>query len=160
MAEAEPTQQSDLGASAKPCFVVPDGFAWDLDLFSIPEHYQPDLSSVMIPHGLVMDRIQKLAVDILKAYRFREEGTRLHMICVLKGGHQFFSDLGNALKSLTLTGCSNPPLTFDFIRVKSYAGTESSGAEGTRIESIGVDLTALAGRHVLLCVCLLIRRAH
>jgi len=67
---------------------------------------------------------------------------------VLKGGHQFFSDLCNALKRLTLTNVSNPPLTFDFIRVKSYANTESTG--DVSIESIGVDLPSLKGRHVLL----------
>ena len=147
----EPLIMSNIGASDKPPFVIPDGFAWDLSLFSIPEHYENDLKSVMIPHGLVMDRISKLAVDIMRAYRMREEGTRVHMLCVLKGGHQFFSDLCNALKSLTLTGCPQPPLTFEFIRAKSYDGTESKGAEGTKIECIGVDLKALAGRHILLC---------
>ncbi len=50
---------------------------------------------------------------------------------------------------LTARHCTDPPLTFDFIRVKSYVGTESSG--DVRIESIGVDLQALKGRHVLLC---------
>ena len=104
----------------------------------------------MIPHGLIIDRIQKLAVDIINAYDLRESGIRITMLCILKGGHQFFSDLCNVLKQLTLTKCKQPPLTFDFIRVKSYAGTESSGAENTKIESIGVDLKALAGRHVLL----------
>ena len=94
----------------------------------------------MIPHGLIIDRIQKLAVDIINAYDLRESGIRITMLCILKGGHQFFSDLCNVLKQLTLTKCKQPPLTFDFIRVKSYAGTESSGAENTKIESIGVDL--------------------
>lgn len=100
------------------------------------------------PHGMICDRISKLAVDIVKAYRFGELGTRVTMLCVLKGGHQFFSDLCNALKRLTLTGVSEPPLTFDFIRVKSYSNTESTG--DVKIESIGVDLKALKGRHVLL----------
>ena len=81
----------------------------NLSLFSIPEHYAADLNSVMIPHGLIIDRIEKLAVDILHAYKFRTQGTRVHMLCVLKGGHQFFSDLCNALKNLCLTGCSEPP---------------------------------------------------
>ena len=148
VSEEDPTT---LGHSSKPCFVVPDGFCWDLSLFSIPEHYAPDLASVMIPHGLVMDRINKIAVDLLHAYKFREAGTRVHMLCVLKGGHQFFSDLCNALKLLTLTGCGEAPLTFDFIRVKSYTGTESNGAEGTKIETIGIDLKKIAGRHILLC---------
>jgi len=88
-------------------------------------------------------------VDILHAYKFKTHGTRLHMVCVLKGGHQFFSDLCNCLKQLTLTGVSEPPLTFDFIRVKSYAGTESTG--DVRIDSVGLELSELRGRHVLLC---------
>lgn len=97
---------------------------------------------------MIKDRVKKIAVDIVKAYKFSEVGTRVTMLCVLKGGHQFFSDLCNELKQLTLTGVRSPPLTFDFIRVKSYANTESTG--DVKIESIGVDLKALAGRHVLL----------
>ena len=99
------------------------------------------------PHGMICDRISKLAVDIVKAYRFGELGTRVTMLCVLKGGHQFFSDLCNALKRLTLTGVSEPPLTFDFIRVKSYSNMESSGKP--KIEATGTDLSALKGKHVL-----------
>lgn len=49
-----------------------------------------------------MDRIDKLAIDIRNKYKFSETGARVHMLCVLKGGHQFFSDLCNALK------CASP----------------------------------------------------
>ena len=146
-ARLDPADPS-LGESGKPPFWVPDDFTFDLDHFSIPEHYAPDLGAVMLPHGMIMDRVEKIAVDIIKAYKFSEAGTRITMLCVLKGGHQFFSDLCNALKRLTLTGVEQPPLTFDFIRVKSYQDTESSG--DVKIESIGVDLKSLAGRHVLL----------
>lgn len=66
-----------------------------------------------------------------------------------KVGTSFFSDLCQALKQLTLVGVSNPPLTFDFIRVKSYSNMDSTGA--VQIESVGVDLKELKGRHVLLC---------
>ena len=141
---------ASLGAGGLPAFVVQDDTTFDLSHFIVPEHYAADLSSVMIPHGFIMDRVEKLAVDICRAYQFKEKNTRLHMICVLKGGHQFFSDLCNALKVLTLTGVKEPPLTFDFIRVKSYHNTESSGK--VSIESIGVDLESLKGRHVLLVV--------
>lgn len=54
-----------------------------------------------------------------------------------------------ARRILTLTGGKEPPLTFDFIRVKSYSNTESTG--DVRIESVGLDLTHLKGRNVLLC---------
>ena len=37
-----------LGESGKPSFNVTEDFSFDLDHFSIPEHYAPDLGSVMI----------------------------------------------------------------------------------------------------------------
>ena len=135
-------------AMAAPPFHVTDDFAWNLEHFVIPEHYAPDLASVMISHGLIQDRIDRLANDICQAYDFHGSRARLHMLCVLKGGHQFFSDLCNALKKLTLVGVKEPPLTFDFIRVKSYHNTESSG--DITIETVGIDLPSLKGRNILL----------
>ena len=141
----------ELRNSKEPPFVVPDeGFSFPLEHFVIPDHYASDLGSVMLPHGIIMDRIEKLAIDITRDYNFHGGGTRVHMLCVLKGGHQFFSDLCNALKRLTLRHATDAPLTFDFIRVKSYEGTESTG-KAAKIESIGVNLASLKGRHVLLC---------
>lgn len=142
-----------MSSAPKAPFVVgddgsPGALNFGLEHFCIPDHYAADLENVMIPHGLIIDRIEKLALDMCRSYDFKS-GTRLHMLCVLKGGHQFFSDLCNVLKRLTLRHCTNAPLTFDFIRVKSYAGTESTGE--ARVESIGVDLASLKGRHVLLC---------
>jgi len=130
--------------------IISDEFKLALHHFCVPDHYASDLSHVMIPHGLIMDRIQRLALDICKAYELAEgSGKRVHMMCVLKGGHQFFSDLANSLKQLTLRGCSSPPLTFHFIRAKSYAGTASTGS--VEIQSLGVKLEEMAGCHVLLC---------
>jgi hypothetical protein len=51
-----------------------------------------------------------------------------HLICVLKGGYQFFADLMNSLRTFReLSARPNMPFTFDFMRVKSYEGTESTG---------------------------------
>ena len=86
-------------------------------------------------------------MDICRDYGFASgSGERVHLLCVLKGGHQFFTDLANALKRLTERGCTAPPLTFDFLRVQSYVGTESNG-EAT-VETLGVDLSQLSGRHL------------
>lgn len=63
-----------------PSFHVKDDITFDLNHFVVPEHYAADLSSVIIPHGFIMDRISKLAVDICRAYEFKEKGTRLHMV--------------------------------------------------------------------------------
>jgi hypothetical protein len=65
-----------------------------LDFFYIPEHYKDTLSSVLIPHGAIMDRIEKLAYDITQDYN----GQTIHMICVLKGGSTFFHELSTAIK--------------------------------------------------------------
>ena len=73
---------------------------------------------------MVLDRTQQLAREIWHAY----EGKTVHFLCVLKGAHVFFSDLLRAISSVhAACSGSHVPYTFDFIRVKSYVGTESSG---------------------------------
>ncbi len=50
------------------------------ELFVIPEHYRESIDSVLIPHGLVVDRANKLAADIREDY-----GSSVpHLLCVLK----------------------------------------------------------------------------
>lgn len=62
---------------------------YSLDHFVIPTHYEKDVSSILIPHGVIMDRVDKLARLIV------DEATGpLVVCCILKGGHQYFSDLG------------------------------------------------------------------
>jgi len=140
--------KSQRKGGSLPLFVE-EQIEYKLEHFCVPDHYHADLKHIMLPHGLIIDRIERLALDLCRDYGFSNgSGERLHMLCVLKGGHQFFADLADALKKLTLRGCVNAPLTFDFIRVKSYAGTESSG--DVQIETLGINLSALAGRHLLL----------
>ncbi|TKC38961.1 hypothetical protein EI555_020965 [Monodon monoceros] len=38
----------------------------DLDLFCIPNHYAEDLEKVFIPRGLIMDRTEQLARDVME----------------------------------------------------------------------------------------------
>ena len=60
-------------------------------------------------------RIQEMAAQISREY----EGRHLHLICVLKGGIFFMTQLA---RHLTV------PVTMDFMAVSSYgAGTKSSG---------------------------------
>uniref|UniRef100_A0A8C7DB77 Hypoxanthine-guanine phosphoribosyltransferase n=1 Tax=Oncorhynchus kisutch TaxID=8019 RepID=A0A8C7DB77_ONCKI len=37
-----------------------DEQGYDLDLFCIPKHYADDLDRVYIPHGLILDRTERL----------------------------------------------------------------------------------------------------
>lgn len=95
---------------------------YSLDHFVIPTHYEQDVSSILIPHGVIMDRVNKLARLIV------EEATGpLVVCCILKGGHQYFADLVNAVKKLTNKDGKTIPLSLEFIRVKSYKNDKSEG---------------------------------
>ena len=85
-------------------------------LSSLPLHYRDDLKSVLIPYGLVQDRIEALASRIFSDLRIdlpeqlgRSFGlnvpisTRASLVlvclCVLKGGYRFFSDLVSKIQN-------------------------------------------------------------
>lgn len=134
-------------AGPRSCILVPDVHdhpAYALEHFSIPVHYEGDLESVLIPSGLIQARTEKLAEDIFSDY----DGAMIHILCCLKGGAQFFSDLITYLKRCYSRRTPTVPFTFDFIRVSSYKGTESSG--DVRVHATGMDFALLKGKHVLL----------
>uniref|UniRef100_H2M3L4 Hypoxanthine phosphoribosyltransferase n=1 Tax=Oryzias latipes TaxID=8090 RepID=H2M3L4_ORYLA len=120
-------------------------FMWkwhELDLFCIPRHYENDLDKVIIPHGLIMDRTERLARDIIQDMG----GHHIVALCVLKGGYKFFADLLDYIKALNQNSDKSVPLTVDFIRVKSYCNDESTNS----VKVIGGDeLSNLRGKHFL-----------
>lgn len=98
----------------------------------------------MLTAGMVCDRTNALAHEITEAYR----GRTPHLLCVLKGASIFYMKLIDMLHQAAArlgSPAHAVPFTFDFIRVKSYEGTESSGH--VRID--GVEPAKLAGRHVI-----------
>ncbi|KAI9222957.1 hypoxanthine phosphoribosyltransferase 1 [Blastocladiella britannica] len=124
---------------------VPDEWTgYPLSSLVIPSHYKEDVESVLLPNGLILDRIEKLAKDIA-----RDTEGSLTACCILKGGHQFFAaDLMNRLKKRTNAAGNNMPLQLDFIKVKSYHNAESSGT--VSISYTDAELLALKGKHLLL----------
>lgn len=84
-------------------------------LFSLPLHYRDDLKSVLIPYGLVQDRIEALASRIFSDLHIHipEQLSKdeifsgmlirfcyvLVCMCVLKGGYRFFSDLVSKIQN-------------------------------------------------------------
>ena len=118
---------------------------FDLEDFCIPSHYQNDVEYVMIPHGLIQDRVEKLAEQIVNETSDGE----LVACCILKGGHLFYSDLMNAVKrkrKVVNAKLEQVRLQLEFIRVKSYHNTTSTGT----VDIQGCDLAGLKGKHVLL----------
>ncbi|XP_078236841.1 hypoxanthine-guanine phosphoribosyltransferase isoform X2 [Pogona vitticeps] len=120
-----------------------DEQGYDLDLFCIPKHYAEDLEKVYIPHGLIMDRTERLAREIMKGMG----GHHIVALCVLKGGYKFFADLLDYIKALNRNSDKSIPMTVDFIRLKSYCNDQSTGD----IKVIGGDdLSTLTGKNVLI----------
>lgn len=136
-----PKGQLSENERRKPYFIS-DEVSLELNHFYVPAHYNDTLDCLLIPHGMILDRVEKLAYDITQDYH----GQTIHLLCVLKGGSTFFQDLSKALRKFhDYARNLYVPFTFDFIRVKSYEGTQSSGS----VQITGCNLTQLAGRHVL-----------
>ena len=131
-----------LGLRRREPFVIGDDSTLPLEHFYIPEHYKGVLDSLLVPHGMIVDRVEKLANDICTDY----QGETIHLLCVLKGGSTFFQDLCNALRKFhNYTSQQYIPFTFDFVRVKSYEGTESTGT----VQITGCDVSKWTGKHLL-----------
>jgi len=134
----------DMATSSPGCVVISDEEqGYDLDLFCIPKHYASDLERVYIPHGLILDRTERLAREIMKDMG----GHHIVALCVLKGGYKFFADLLDYIKALNRNSDRSIPMTVDFIRLKSYCNDQSTG----EIKVIGGDdLSTLTGKNVLI----------
>ncbi|CAO3590091.1 unnamed protein product [Absidia cylindrospora] len=122
--------------------VTVDKNHYSLDHFVIPKHYDQDLSSILIPHGVIMDRVQKLARLIVD-----ENDGPLVVCCILKGGHQYFADLINCIKKLTTTRGHSIPLSLEFIRVKSYQNDQSVDVKISLTEN---ELKDFEGKNILI----------
>ena len=95
---------------------------------------QDDVAKILITEEELQERIAELGKRISQDY----EGKRPILVCILKGGILFLSDL---IRHIAV------PHEIDFMAISSYgASTESSG-----VVRILKDLDAnIAGRHVLI----------
>ncbi len=93
-----------------------------------------DVSEVLLTEEQIQQRVRELAEQISADYR----GKDLLLVCVLKGGILFLTDL---MRQLDI------PHAIDFMAISSYgAGTESSG-----VVRILMDLnTSIEGKNVLI----------
>jgi hypoxanthine phosphoribosyltransferase len=90
---------------------------------------------VLLTREQIQRRVLEMAGEIIRDY---PEDAQIHLVCVLKGGFMFLSDLVRALP---------PRVTLDFIALSSYGkGTKSSG-EVRLIKDVDY---ALEGRHVVI----------
>ncbi|XP_058499933.1 phosphoribosyltransferase domain-containing protein 1b [Solea solea] len=116
---------------------------YSVDLFSHPAHYSGDLDSVIVPHGVIMDRTERLARNIMDDLGDHD----IVVLCVLKGGYQFCADLVDKIKALSRNSSRTIPMRVHFIRLKSYMNDQST----EDLHIVGAeDLTFLAGKNVLI----------
>ncbi|CAD7945865.1 unnamed protein product [Amoebophrya sp. A25] len=130
---------------------IGDDWSFSKEHILIPNHYHDSLDYVLLPKGLLNDRIEKLAIDMRKAYGDEE----LHILCVLKGSRGFFSKLLEIFdrihKYSQAAHCESSqyhraPYMEHYVRLKSYHNTESTG----KLHVQSDDLTTLSGKHVLI----------
>ncbi|XP_063266717.1 LOW QUALITY PROTEIN: hypoxanthine-guanine phosphoribosyltransferase-like [Prinia subflava] len=114
---------------------------YNKNLFCVPKHYEEDLERVFVPHGLILDRTEHLARDIMQDMRSHH----LVALCVLKGGYNIFADLLDHIKALNQNGGKSLPVTMDFVRIKSYC----NGSPAEKINFVGQDLSTPNGKNVL-----------
>nr|XP_019959688.1 PREDICTED: hypoxanthine-guanine phosphoribosyltransferase-like [Paralichthys olivaceus] len=138
---ADLSGQSDGGSDG---IVISDDWpGYSLDLFSYPAHYSGDLDCVIIPHGVIMDRTERLARNIMDDLGDHD----IVVLCVLKGGYQFCADLVERIKALSRNSSRTIPMRVHFIRLKSYLNDQST----EDLHIVGAeDLSFLAGKNVLI----------
>ncbi|XP_068160419.1 phosphoribosyltransferase domain-containing protein 1 [Antennarius striatus] len=112
------------------------------DLFTYPEHYQDDIENIYIPHGVIMNRIERLAHYVMDDF-----GDSIMVLCVLKGGYKFCVDLVESIKVLGRNSNKYLETRVEFIRLKSYLNDQST----KELNIIGSrDLSFLRGKSVLI----------
>ena len=123
--------------------VIGDTDRLSKDIFVIPSHYARDISSVLIPRGLINDRIERLAYDILQSHT---SGEPLHLICILKGSRGFFNQLISVLSQMYQysEGRKQPPFIEYYVRLKK------DPIHKGHIQAVSDDLTPIIGKSVVI----------
>ncbi|KAM7123274.1 phosphoribosyltransferase domain-containing protein 1 isoform 3-T4 [Ciconia maguari] len=124
--------------------VISDNWpGYSLDLFTYPQHYYGDREYVLIPHGIIVDRTERLAKDIMQDIGDND----IVVLCVLKGGYKFCADLVEHIKNLSRNSERFISMKVDFVRLKSYHNDQSM--QDMQIMG-GDDLSKLTGKNVLI----------
>uniref|UniRef100_A0A3B5MJ51 Phosphoribosyl transferase domain containing 1b n=1 Tax=Xiphophorus couchianus TaxID=32473 RepID=A0A3B5MJ51_9TELE len=120
-------------------FINDDWPGYSLDLFNYPTHYSGDLDCVIIPHGVIMDRTERLARNIMDDLGDHD----IVVLCVLKGGYQFCADLVERIKALSRNSNHTIPMRVHFIRLRSYLVSPPSRPLSAGIVGTGKTMETL-----------------
>lgn len=110
---------------------INEGQTFPPSQFVLPSHYKDDIESVLIPFGLVQDRVQKLATVIAK-----DVSRPLVAMCVLKGAFEFFADLTREVKKLPNANAEQIPLS---VEVHPARFAHALVCKGQILRKYGID---------------------
>lgn len=143
-----------MQVTQSPTIFIPDSFkGYPIASFCLQHVPAKDLDSVLIPGGLVRDRIERLGLDISTDVAKDE----FVFLCVLKGAFQFFNQLIEVVRQhhkfnvdfsaeATKTKAKARRIQTEFIRLVSYEDDASTGS----VRIIGLEnLSSLKGKNVI-----------
>eukprot|EP01056_Protomagalhaensia_sp_Gyna25_P005999 Protomagalhaensia_sp_Gyna_25__5998@NODE_938_length_2381_cov_324_278822_g744_i0_p2_GENE_NODE_938_length_2381_cov_324_278822_g744_i0NODE_938_length_2381_cov_324_278822_g744_i0_p2_ORF_typecomplete_len216_score20_33Pribosyltran/PF00156_27/1_7e15PRTase_3/PF15610_6/0_005Pribosyl_synth/PF14572_6/0_0098PRTase_2/PF15609_6/0_087_NODE_938_length_2381_cov_324_278822_g744_i014462093 len=122
-------------AASKGCFMEPDCFDRGIfipddlripkDTLMIQPYYSPLIDHILIPKGMIVDRIEKIAQDIHNYYTYQRPTRELNLVCTLKGAVMFFEHLTRFLRAFSRydpIDLGRPTYIEHYIKASSYSG--------------------------------------
>lgn len=143
-----------IKTTKSPPIFIPDTFeGYPTASFNLQHVPSCDLERVLIPGGLVRDRIERLGFDISLDFAHDD----FTFLCVLKGGFQFFNQLLEVVRQYHRFNADQSQVNLkegkarriqaEFIRLISYEDDSSTG----NVKIIGLEnLSSLNGKNVLI----------
>jgi hypoxanthine phosphoribosyltransferase len=119
------------------CVYIADGYSIPAPLLSLPHRYGPYIDKVLVNHGLLQDRVAKIAADLASFYA----GESVTFLVLLKGASHFARDL---IECIDQSACSLL-YNLEFIRVKSYCNDQQAN-----VQVHGLDKVPISGKNVVI----------
>ena len=125
--------------------VISDNRLCDKEAVLVPAHYKDDIAGILVPRGLIRDRIERLAADIRKFYG----NEAVHIVCVLKGSRGFFGELVRVLNSMRLYQTASDSVVTEPPFFEYYVRLKKDPNHPGHVHAISDDLSPLIGKNVL-----------
>ncbi|CAH8551991.1 unnamed protein product [Schistosoma intercalatum] len=102
------------------CIIFDDSYeGYSAKNFTLPEIYEKHISTILVPSGMIENRLERMSIDILSEYE--KSGVQsVYVICILKGGFKFASDLFKALQEYSFTRRNYIKVSIDFVAASTY----------------------------------------
>lgn len=114
--------------------------------FVVPAAYQKMVDRILVPKGLIIDRIEKIAASMYDYYYSKGQGEMpVVMVCVLKGAMRYYNALTAAIRRIAE---ARQETTVPFY-LEFYTTTKGFGQSDSRFEVTDEKLVALCkDKHV------------